>query len=122
MLKKTDNSLKDRIKVKVLLLVSSFVEAIIFCNAIVMQAYASASEVEAKVDASAISVYGLIKAICLSLIVVVLAVCGLILIIGTQKMKEAVKENFYYIAIGVAILFFAQEITGYIEETFGCPP
>ena len=119
MLKKTDNSLKDRIKVKVLLLVSSFVEAIIFCNAIVMQAYASASEVEAKVDASAISVYGLIKAICLSLIVVVLAVCGLILIIGTQKMKEAVKENFYYIAIGVAILFFAQEITGYIEETFG---
>lgn len=116
--KKTLN-LKERAKMKKNLLMVSIVDAILFCNAIVIQAQASGAEVVQKIDNTSNSVYTMIKGIFLSAMVVVLAVCGLILIIGTQKMKDWVKDHFYSIAIGVMVLFLAKEITGYIEEVFG---
>lgn len=121
--------LKENTKMNMLKLGIACTEAMVFCNAVILQAYADskdnaeaatgAAAVEQKVEKSSTSIYGLIKGVCLSLIVIVLAVCGLILIVGTQKMKDAVKEHFYSIAIGVMVLFFASEITNYIEETFG---
>lgn len=116
---KKNLKLKERAKMKKYLLMASITDAILFCNAIVLQAQASGTEVVTKVNNTSNSIYGLLKGVCLGIIVVVLAICGLILIAGTQKMKDAVKDNFYYIAIGVMVLFFAKEIVGYIEETFG---
>ncbi len=124
MLKKM-NQLKNATKMKLLAMGAAIPAALAFCNAVVLQAYAEeekvtgAAAVQQKVEKSSTSIYGLIKGVCLSLIVVVLAICGTILIVGTQKMKDAVREHFYSIAIGVMVLFFASEITDYIETTFG---
>lgn len=118
-IKEKKDELNSTAKLKLLKMAAAVPEAILFCNAIVIQAYASAGAVEERVQSTSNSVYALIKNVCLSLIVVVLAICGGILIIGTQKMKDAVKDHFYSIAIGVLILFCAREIAGYLEETFG---
>ena len=92
------------------------------CNALVVQAAdteSSGASITTKVKNSSSSAYEVIKAACLALVVVVLAVIGGIMIIGTQKMKEAVKENLYWIAFGLMIIFTAREITSWVETTFG---
>ena len=111
--------MKNKLKKELVKLGIATQEAILFCNAVVLQAHASAASVEQRVQTASTSIYGLIKGVILALIVVVLAICGGILIVGTQKMKDAVKDHFYSIAIGVMVLFFAKEITDYLEETFG---
>lgn len=72
-----------------------------------------------KVTNSTADIYTVIKGVCLGLLTVVLAVCGLILIVGTQKLKDLVKEHFYGIVIGCFVLFMAQEIATYISNVFG---
>ena len=115
-------SLKDRLHLMKLSMLASIPEAVMVRNALVVQAAeteGSGSSITTKVKNSSLSVYAVIKAVCLALVVVVLAVIGGIMIIGTQKMKEAVKENLYWIAFGLMIIFTAREITSWAEETFG---
>lgn len=115
-------SLKDRLHLKKLSMLASIPEAVMVCNALVVQAAdteSSGASITTKVKNSSLSAYEVIKAACLALVVVVLAVIGGIMIIGTQKMKEAVKENLYWIAFGLMIIFTAREITSWVETTFG---
>lgn len=120
--------LKEKLHYARLGILASVPEAIAFCNAIVVQA-AEAAEAEAgsnsgsnvtqKIQNSSNSIWNTMKIIAISLIVVVLSVCGITLIVGTQKMKEAIKEHFYSIVIGVLILFLSKDIAEYLEDTFG---
>jgi uncharacterized membrane protein len=103
-------------------ILASIPETVAFCNALVAYAAEETSTgnaVTQKIQKSSTSIYGILKLVFMSLLVVVLAICGGIMIIGTQKMKESVKENFYSIAIGVAVLFLAKEITDWLESVFG---
>lgn len=112
-------NLKERLHMFKLGVLASIPEAVMVCNSLVVQAADDGSSITTKVQNSSNSAYTVIKGVCLSLVVVVLAVIGLIMVIGTQKMKEAVKENLYYISFGLMILFTAKEIAGWAEETFG---
>lgn len=112
-------NLKERLHMFKLGVLASIPEAVMVCNSLVVQAADDGSSITTKVQNSSNSAYTVIKGVCLSLVVVVLAVIGLIMVIGTQKMKDAVKENLYYVALGLTILFTAKEIAGFVEETFG---
>lgn len=117
-------SLKDRFRLWKLGVMASIPEALLFCNAVVAQAQeeteasGSGTNITARIDSASTSMWSVLKTVCISMLVVVLAVCGLILILGTQKMKEGVKEHFYSIVIGCMILFLAKDIAEYMEKTF----
>ena len=116
-------NLKRKLNAAKVAVMASIPEAILFCNALVTYAKeesaSSGNAVVTKVQNSSTSIYGVMKLISMSLLVVVLGFCGIVMMIGTQKMKDGIKEHFYHIAIGVAILFTAKEIADYLEDTFG---
>lgn len=102
--------------------------AVAFCNAVVAEAAQAGGEVGQqatgtvigqRVNNAALGVWGTVKLCCQGALIVVLAVCAAILIIGTKNMKEAVKENFYYIVIGVGILYLAQDFADSLQQLFG---
>lgn len=120
------DSLKDSFRQWKLGVLASIPEAVLFCNAVVARATSetteatggTASSVTTRINKASISMWSVMKTVCISLLVVVLAVCGLMLVIGTQKMKETVKEHFYSIVIGCMILFLAKDLAEYMEKTF----
>ena len=113
-------SLPERFKIWKLTALASIPEAVLFCNSIIACASGTtAGNVTQKVEKASTSIWTILKTICISLLAVVLAICGLMLVIGTQKMKDSVKEHFYSIAIGCMILFLAKDIAKYMEDTFG---
>lgn len=119
-----EQSLKEKLHLAKLGIMASIPEAILFCNSVIVCAEGEAEKttgnaVEQKIGTTSTSIWGTMKVISMSLLVVVLGVCGLILMVGTQKMKETVKEHFYSIVIGCLILFLAQDIADYMEKTFG---
>lgn len=123
----SDNSLtlRERFKMWKLSALASIPEAVLFCNAIVANATeaaessgGTASNVTTRINKASMSIWTVLKTVCISMLVVVLAVCGLILILGTQKMKESIKEHFYSIVIGCMILFLAKDLAEYLEKTF----
>lgn len=115
-----EQSLKEKLHLAKLGIMASIPEAILFCNSVIAcAAEQTGNAVEQKVDKVSTSAWGTMKVICISLLLVVLSVCGLILIVGTQKMKDTVKEHFYSIVIGCMVLFLAKDIAEYLEETFG---
>lgn len=120
------DSLKDSFRQWKLGVLASIPEAVLFCSAVVARATSetteatggTASSVTTRINKASISMWSVMKTVCISLLVVVLGVCGLILVIGTQKMKDYVKEHFYSIVIGCMILFLAKDLAGYMETTF----
>lgn len=102
-------------------ILASLPEAVAFCNAIVAHAAEATggNTVTQKVKTSSISIWSTMKIISISLLIVVLGVCGIILMIGTQKMKDGIKEHFYSIAAGVALLFLAKDVADWCEDIFG---
>lgn len=115
--------LKEKLHYVKLGILASIPEAVAFSNAIVVQAKETTEEttgnsVVANVNKASVNSYSVIKGICIALLVVVISISGLMLVIGTQKMKEAVKENFYSIVVGCALLFMAGEITDWLESIF----
>lgn len=114
-------SLREKLHLVKLGILASIPEAICFCSSIIACAAETSDggTIQAKVSKTSNSLWSVIKVVAMSLMIVVLAVCGLILILGTQKMKEAVKEHFYSIVIGTLILFLAKDIAEYMESTFG---
>lgn len=102
-------------------ILASIPEAVTFCNAVVVHAAeaTSGNTVTQKVQKSSTSIWATMKLISISLVVVVLGVCGIVLMIGTQKMKDGIKEHFYSIAAGVAVLFLAKDIADWCEDIFG---
>lgn len=115
-----EQSLKEKLHLAKLGIMASIPEAILFCNSVIACAEEqTGNAVTQKINKTSMSIWGTMKVICISLLVVVLGVCGLILVIGTQKMKEAVKEHFYSIVIGCMILFLAKDLAEYMENTFG---
>lgn len=119
-----EQSLKEKLHLAKLGIMASIPEAILFCNSVIVCAAEQAAEqtgnaVEQKINKTSMSIWGTMKVICISLLVVVLGVCGLILVVGTKQMKEAIKEHFYSIVIGCLILFLAKDIAGYMQDTFG---
>ena len=112
--------LKGKIRLAKLGILASVPETAAFCNALVAHASeTSGNAVNQKVEKSSLGIWGTMKLISISLLVVVLGVCGTILMIGTTKMKEAVKEHFYSIAAGVAVLFLAKDIADWLQDMFG---
>lgn len=116
--------LKGKIRLAKLGILASVPETAAFCNALVAHASetsgeASGNAVNQKVQKSSLGIWGTMKLISISLLVVVLGVCGTVLMIGTTKMKEAVKEHFYSIAAGVAVLFLAKDIADWLQDMFG---
>lgn len=115
--------LREKLHYVKLGILASVPEGIAFSNALVVQAKESTetttgNSVVANVDKASVNSYGVIKGICMALLLIVVAVSGLILVIGTQKMKETIKENFYSIVVGCALLFMAGEITDWLESIF----
>lgn len=102
--------------------------AVAFCNAVVAEAAQAGGEVGQqatgtvigqRVNDASLGVWDIAKVCCQGALIIVLVVCAAILIIGTKNMKEAVKENFYSIVIGVGILYLAQEIADSLQQLFG---
>lgn len=115
--------LKKKMQYAKMSILASVPEVVAFCNAIVAQAAesveaAGGNKVTQKVKTSSNSIWATMKLISISLLIVVLGVCGIVLMIGTQKMKDGIKEHFYSIAAGVAILFLAKEIADWCEDIF----
>lgn len=114
--------LKKKMQYAKMGILASVPEAVAFCNAIVAQATEApatgGNAVTQKVKTSSNSIWATMKLISISLLIVVLGVCGIVLMIGTQKMKDGIKEHFYSIAAGVAILFLAKEIADWCEDIF----
>lgn len=112
--------LKKKVQYVKMGILASVPEAVAFCNAIVAQAAEATggNAVTQKVETSSNSIWVTMKLISISLLIVVLGVCGIVLMIGTQKMKDGIKEHFYSIAAGVAILFLAKEIADWCEDIF----
>lgn len=125
-MEKNSLSLRDRLRMWKLSAIASVPEAVLFCQAIVARAATEAAEasggtasnVTARINKASVSIWTVLKTVCISMLIVVLAVCGLVLILGTQKMKESVKEHFYSIVIGCMILFLAKDLAEYLEKTF----
>lgn len=118
--------LKEKLHYAKLGVMASIPEAAVFCNAIVVQAKVATTEaagdgntVVSKVNTASINGYSVMKGIFVALLLLVIGGSGLMLAIGTKNMKEAVKENFYWIVLGCALLFLAQDVVGWIEEIFG---
>jgi len=120
--------LKDKLRLAKLSILASVAPAIMFCNALVVQAKTTEEAAEAATGGNAVtqrinkagnSFWGTAKIVCKTATLVALIVCGLILIIGTQKMKETVKEKFYDIALGIGIIYLAGDICEWLEETIG---
>lgn len=117
--------LKDKLHYAKLLLIASIAPAILFCNALVVQAAETTEAstggngVTQRINKAGNSFWGTAKILCKTATLVALVVCALILIIGTQKMKDAVKEKFYDIALGVAIIYLAGDLCEWLEETLG---
>ena len=114
--------LKKKMQYAKMGILASVPEVVAFCNAIVAQAAEApatgGNAVMQKVKTSSNSIWATMKLISISLLIVVLGVCGIVLMIGTQKMKDGIKEHFYSIAAGVAILFLAKEIADWCEDIF----
>ena len=119
-------SLTECLRLWKLSALASVPEAVLFCNAVIARATTEAAEasggtagnVTSRINKASVSIWTVLKTVCISMLIVVLAVCGLILILGTQKMKESVKEHFYSIVIGCMILFLAKDLAEYWEKTF----
>ena len=121
-----ENCIREKLYMAKLGILASIPTAIVFCNSVIVCASESSEAaagkgtgVTQKIDNVSLSLWGTLKLIFMSLILVVLGVCGLMLLIGTSKMKDWVKEHFYSIVIGCMILFLAQDIADYLEATFG---
>lgn len=118
-------NLKDKLHLAKLSIGASIAPAILFCNALVVQAENTTEEVKGgtgvtqRIEKAGNSFWGTAKIVCKTATLVALIICGLILIIGTQKMKEVIKEKFYDIALGIAIIYLAGDICEWAEETFG---
>lgn len=117
--------LKDKLRLAKLSIMASVAPAILFCNALVAQAEETTEAatggngVTQRINKAGNSFWGTAKILCKTATLVALVVCALILIIGTQKMKDAVKEKFYDIALGVAIIYLAGDLCEWLEETLG---
>lgn len=114
-------AVKEKLHYAKLCILASIPEVVTFCNAVVVHAAeaTSGNTVTQKVQKSSTSIWATMKLISISLVVVVLGVCGIVLMIGTQKMKDGIKEHFYSIAAGVAVLFLAKDIADWCEDIFG---
>lgn len=115
-------SLKDRLHLKKLSMLASIPEAVMVCNALVVQAAeteGSGSSIVTKVNKASMNAYEVIKGVCLAILVVAFAIIGGIMLIGTKRMKEEVTNNLYYIAFGLGIIFLAKEIVDYAQNLFG---
>lgn len=111
--------LKKKMQYAKMGILASVPEAVAFCNAIVVHAAETGGNaVTQKVKTSSFSIWTTMKLISISLLIVVLSVCAIILMIGTKNMKDAIKEHFYSIAAGVAILFLAKDIADWCEDVF----
>lgn len=114
--------LKKKVQYAKMGILASVPEAVAFCNAIVAQAAEApatgGNAVTQKVKTSSLSIWETMKLISISLLIIVLGVCAIILMIGTKNMKDAIKEHFYSIAAGVAILFLAKDIADWCEDVF----
>lgn len=120
--------LKDKLRLAKLSIMASIAPAIMFCNALVVQAKTTEEAAETATGGNAVTqrinkagnrFWGTAKILCRTATLVAIVVCALILIIGTQKMKDAVKEKFYDIALGVALVYFAGDLCEWLEETLG---
>ena len=117
--------LKEKLQMARLSILASIAPAMVFCNSLIVQAAETTdtatggAAVVQKIGSASDSIYQLIKDGTLVLIGVVIAICGAILIFGTDKMKESVKERGYQIVIGMALVFFAGEIALFLERIFG---
>lgn len=121
--------IRERLHCIKLSLIAAIAPAVLFCNALVVQATETTTEatgspdggtgVTQRVTKAGNNIWATAKIVCKTATLVALIVCGLILIIGTNKMKEAVKEKFYEIAAGIAIIYLAGDICEWLEETIG---
>lgn len=125
--------IRERLHCIKLSLIAAIAPAVWFCNALVVQAADVITEatteatvtpdggtgVTQRVTKAGNNIWATAKIVCKTATLVALIVCGLILIIGTNKMKEAVKEKFYEIAAGIAIIYLAGDICEWLEETIG---
>ena len=119
-------SIREKLHMAKLGILASLPTAIMFCNSVIVCAKAeeeavtgTTTNVTQKIDNSSISIYGTMKAVFMSLLLVVLGACALVLLIGTKTMIDWVKNHFYHIVIACMILFLAQDIADWLEETFG---
>lgn len=73
-------------------------------------------DIGTKVNSARDKIYTALKGIFLGAAVVVFGICALMLLIGTQKMKEGVKEHFYSIGAAFVVLFLAYTIVGELQS------
>lgn len=115
--------IKKALQLKKMSVMASLPFAIAFCTSVHAYANEAASQttgdkVSARVNKASLSVWEKGKIIGKAFAVCALVVCGLILVIGTNQMKEKVKENFYYIALGIGIIYLASDIAGDVGGMF----